>query len=313
MISQVRSVAVCSRSFSRNESLRSLLKETIDEVKFNDAGLILARDELVDFLHGYDAAIIGLEVMSAEVINNLPDLRVISKYGVGLNNIDLHAVRSKNIFVGWTPGVNRRSVSELVVSQAISMLRGLPQAWSNLDQRKWGQVVGKELSSSTFGIVGFGNVGSDLAKLLRAFGGEIVAYDRSSLVMESLPEHVQKADLSSVLSSSDIISLHVPLDDSTIDLISYEELAQMKAQSYLINTSRGGVVNEKALSHAVSTGLIAGAFLDVLYTEPPDSLSWELIDQPNIIVTPHLGGSSREAIWNMGINAIRGLGDAKLL
>src|ERR1700676_75393 len=162
-------VAVCSRSFSSNPSLRAELLARYAQVTFNDAGLQLAGDSLVAFLKGHDKAITALEVVDNAILGRLPELKVIGKYGVGLDMIDLAAMRAHGKRLGWTAGVNRRSVSELVIASAISMLRHVPAAQREVLSGTWRQQVGGNLSGRTVGIVGCGHVGKDLVLLLRAF------------------------------------------------------------------------------------------------------------------------------------------------
>lgn len=170
-------VAVCSRSFSRNPTLRAELLARYQRVTFNDAGLRLKGDSLVEFLSGHDKAIIALETIDESVLSRLPELKVISKYGVGLDMIDLAAMRAHGKRLGWTGGVNRRSVSELVISFAIAMLRHVPAASSEVRSGTWRQHVGGLLTGRAVGIIGCGHVGKDLVLLLKAFDCPILVHD----------------------------------------------------------------------------------------------------------------------------------------
>ncbi|WP_417336291.1 phosphoglycerate dehydrogenase [Halobacteriovorax marinus] len=298
-------VAVASRSFSKNAFLKSELEKKYQDIKYNHKGLKLAGDELVDFLYDANAVIIGLEVLDKDILNKLPNLKTISKYGVGLDNIDLQEVKRRNINLGWSAGVNKRSVSELTLSFALLSLRNTFKANSLAMTNQWMQLPGKQLSDKTFGILGLGNIGQDLAKLLSPFNCTILANDiddRSSFAREYNIELVSKERL---FKESDIVSLHIPYSENTSHLVDESLLSLMNQESVLINTSRGGIVNEEHLEKALKEKLISAAAFDVLSEEPP--VDNPLLSLDNFFITPHIGGSSIEAIRAMGLAAIEGL------
>jgi phosphoglycerate dehydrogenase-like enzyme len=301
-------ITVTSRSFSRHPTLRSELLEQYSNVTFNDEGKKLVDNDLIDFLKGKEKAITALEKLDETVFAQLPDLKVISKYGVGIDMIDLAAMRRHGVLFGWTKGVNCRSVSELVVSFAITILRHVPIANREVLSGQWRQHVGRQLSQRTVGIVGCGFVGKDLAILLRAFGCRVLAYD-----IKDFPEFFQQygvepASLETVLTTADIVTLHLPLLDSTKNMLSAARLSMLRSEAILINTSRGGLVDEGALKSMLMDGRLAAAAFDVFGVEPPDDL--ELLNLSNFLVTPHIGGSAEEAILAMGRAAIKGLDSA---
>jgi phosphoglycerate dehydrogenase-like enzyme len=300
-------VAVCSRSFSANKILRAELLERYSDVTFNDAGLQLAGDSLVEFLLGHEKAITALEVVDAYVVSRLPDLRVISKYGVGLDMIDQAALRARGIRLGWTGGVNRRSVSELVIAFAIAMLRQVPAAYRDILEGTWRQRVGGYLTGRIVGVIGCGHVGKDLVPLLRAFGCHVLANDLLDFPDFYAAHDVEPVDLETLLRRADVVTLHVPLDDSTRGLLSRERLALMKPGAVLVNVARGGIVDEVALKAALQSGRLAAAAFDVFAVEPP--VDRELLALPNFLATPHIGGSAHEAVLAMGRAAIAGLDD----
>ena len=298
-------VAVCSRSFSKNPILRKELTSKYSEVTFNDAGIQLEGNELLKFLRGHDKAIVALEKIDDYIISRLPELKVISKYGVGLNMIDMEAMSNYNKKIGWTPGVNRRSVSELVLAFAISMLRHISVANSELISGKWRQHIGGQLSGRTVGIIGCGHIGKDLVKLLIPFDCSILVNDIRNYADFYSRYDLKPVSLDDLLSKSDLITLHVPLDDSTKNIIGSKELSLMKPTAFLINTARGNLVDEVALKMALIENRIAGAAFDVFGTEPPQDI--ELLKLANFLATPHIGGSAEEAILAMGRAAIEGL------
>lgn len=302
-------VSVCSRSFSRHPFLREKLLEKYENVQFNDKGLILQGETLVEFLKDSDKTIIGLEKIDSNILSQLPRLKVISKYGVGIDGIQFKALQERNVSFGWTGGVNKRSVSELALSMMLLLLRKLPIANERACSGEWKQLVGNQLSEKKVGIVGLGHVGKDLARILKVFSCEIWANDLVYDESFCNENYVRKSDLKTLLENVDIVTLHVPLDDSTKGLIGVEELGMMKETSLLINTCRGGVVEESALREALEQGKIAAAALDVLELEPPTEFEW--FKTPNLFITPHLGGAAEEAICAMGLAAIQGLDSHK--
>jgi phosphoglycerate dehydrogenase-like enzyme len=303
-------VAVCSRSFSRNQVLRGELLARYQNVTFNEEGLKFSGDSLVEFLSGHDKAIIGLEAIDESVLSRLPDLRVISKYGVGLDRIDIEAMRNHGKCLGWTGGVNRRSVSELVISFAIAMLRHVPAAYREVLSGEWRQHVGSYLTGRTVGIVGCGHVGKDLVPLLRAFDCTLLANDILDFPDFYGAHNVEAVSLEELLSQSDIITLHVTLDDSTRGLLNANRLAMMKPTAVLINVARGELVDERALKKVLQNKQLAAAAFDVFAEEPPQDM--ELLSLPNFLVTPHIGGSAHEAIIAMGRAAIIGLDESHI-
>lgn len=298
-------IAVCSRSFSRHPELRRALLERYPAVTFNEEGVSLQGDALVEFLRGHDKAIVALERIDERLLSRVPELRVIAKYGVGLDGLDLDAMRRNGTRLGWTEGVNRRSVSELTLALAIGLLRALPTANREVRAGVWRQHVGGLLSGRTVGIVGCGHVGQDLVRLLQPFGCAILANDIRDYRLFYEEFGVAPVQLEGLLSASDVVTLHVPLDASTRGLLSAERLALMKPSAILINTARGGLVDEDALKRALIEHKLASAAFDVFAEEPP--ADEELMALPNFLATPHLGGSAAEAILAMGMAAIEGL------
>lgn len=304
-MSEIDRVAVCSRSFSRNETLRAELLARYCNVTFNDQGLKLEGKALIEFLDGHDKAIVALERIDAGVLDALPGLKVISKYGVGLDGIDLEALESRGVKVGWTGGVNRRSVSELTLSFAIALLRHVPTVHREILGGVWRQHVGHQLSGKSVGIIGCGFVGKDLVRLLRPFGCRILVNDILDYPEFYAEYGIEAVSLEDLLARADVVSLHVPLDDSTRNLLSAARLSHLAPTAVLINTARGGLVDESALKSMLKEGRLMAAAFDVFAVEPPEDR--ELVELPNFLVTPHIGGSAHEAILAMGRAAIAGL------
>jgi phosphoglycerate dehydrogenase-like enzyme len=298
-------IAVCSRSFSKNTVLRAELLARYSQVTFNDAGLQLAGDSLVEYLSGHDKAITALEMIDDYVLSRLPELQVIGKFGVGLDMIDLNAMRRHGKHLGWTGGVNRRSVSELVISFIVAMLRHIPAAQREVLSGTWRQHVGGLLSGRTVGIIGCGFIGKDLAELLQPWNCTLLANDILDFPDFYARYNVTPVGLEELLQRSDVVTLHVPLDKSTRNMLSETRLELMKPSAILINAARGGLVDEAAIKAMLVTNRLAAAAFDVFSVEPPQDT--ELLNLPNFLVTPHIGGSAEEATMAMGRAAIDGL------
>jgi D-3-phosphoglycerate dehydrogenase len=298
-------IAVASRSFSVHPVLRAELLERYSDVRFNDEGSSLSGQSLVAFAKGRRKLITALETIDEAVLSGLPELEVISKYGVGIDMIDLAALAKRGIRFGWTGGVNRRSVSELAIAFMISLLRHVPLAHQEVREGMWKNRKGRQLSDRTVGIIGCGHVGKDLATLLRPFGCKIMAHDILDFPEFYAAHGIEAVGLEELLGRSDIVSLHVPLDKSTRNMLNAQKLALMRPDALLINLARGGLVDETALKAMLKDGRLAGAGLDVFACEPPQDI--ELLRLPNVLATPHLGGSAEEAIIAMGRAAIDGL------
>lgn len=295
-------VAVCSRSFSQNEILRSELLARYKNVTFNDLGAKLSGDSLVAFLRGHSKAITALEVIDESVLAQLPELKVISKYGVGLDMIDVEAMREHGKRLGWTGGINRRSVAELVICFAIALLRGVPATHREVLGGIWRQHVGGQLTGRTVGIIGCGHIGKEVIRLLVPFDCHILANDIQRYPDFYEEYHVSETDIETLLSRADVVTLHIPLNQSTRGILDAHRLSLIKPSAILINTARGGLIDEKALKDLLKERRIAAAAFDVFDREPPTDV--ELLSLPNFLATPHIGGSAEEAILAMGRAAI---------
>ena len=299
-------VAVASRSFSRNPVLRDELLARYPRSRFNDAGTaVLSGDALVQFLRGHEKAITGLDVLDEALFRAVPELRLVSKYGVGLDMIDLDAARVHGVSVRWTPGVNRQAVAELAICFMIALCRSVVPLATELAAGGWRHPGGRQISSSTVGILGCGHVGQQVARICRAFGSTVVAHDIRVYDDFYRDAGVTPVSRDALLAQSDIVTIHVPLDASTRGLIDARALARMKPDAFLVNTARGGIVDEHALKEALVEKRLGGAALDVFAVEPP--VDRELLLLPSFVGTPHIGGGTREAVLAMGRAAIAGL------
>lgn len=303
-------IAVTSRSFSGHAELRAELLERYSNVRFNDEGLSLTGETLIKFARGRRKLITSLERIDEEILTALPELEVLSKFGVGTDMLDMAALARNRVRLGWTGGVNQRSVAELAVAMMLSLLRHIPRLVQEVADGTWKNHQGLQLSGRTVGIIGCGHVGKDLIRLLGPFECRILSHDVLDFPEFYKAHDVEAVELEALLSRADVVSLHVPLDDSTRGMLSRDRLSLLKRNAILINTARGGLVDEQSLATMLREKRLAGAAFDVFANEPP--VNHELLSAPNFLATPHIGGSSKEAVLAMGRAAIRGLDENEL-
>ena len=298
-------IKVTSRSFSRHPELKKELLELFPNSVFNTDGPPTGLSNVVEFLNDADGTILGLEQLDRQVLQQLNNLKIIAKYGVGLDNLDVEEAEKFGITVGWTGGVNKRSVSEQTLGFMLGLSRNLFFSSFSLKDGKWEKEGGNFLTGKTVGIIGCGHIGTDLIYLLQPFNCRILVCDILNKKSVVDTYGVTQVSLDELLAEDDVVSLHVPLTELTQGMVNEEFLQKMKPTAYLINNSRGPVVNQKALKKALQEKEIAGAALDVFESEPPDDL--DFLKLPNLMVTPHIGGNANEAVLAMGRSAIRHL------
>lgn len=298
-------VGVTTVSFSNNQVLLDKLRETGFVIKVNPYGRRLTPEELIEFLKDCDSAIIGLDKINSAVLEKCPRLKLISKYGVGLDNIDFDACERFNVCVKYPIGINKRSVSEMALAMSLGLARNIYKTSFELKSGIWNKSGGFELSGKNVGIIGFGNIGRDFAELLGPFNVTVYANDTDQNVFKNLPSYVQPATLEQLFERCDVISIHTPLTSQTENMIGRHNIHKLKDGVILINTARGGILNEKDVTNALKTGKIGGLGIDAYAVEP--SLELELVGLLNVICTPHIGGNSHEAVLKMGMSAIQNL------
>jgi len=254
-------------------------------------------EKLQSLVDGYDVLVVrSRTTVSKEVIEKGNSLKVIARVGVGLDNIDTNYAKSKNIEVINAQEAAINAVSELVIGSMISLARLIPFAHSELSKGNWikKSLIGTELSGKYLGIVGVGNIGRNVGRIARALRMNIIGYDIYPISREYINEvGMINTDLNTLVESSDFITIHVPLSSDTYHLFDGNLLSRMKKSSYLINTSRGGIVDETALYDLLKDQKIAGAGLDVFEVEPP--VDKKFLEMPNVICTPHIGAQTKEA------------------
>jgi len=279
-----------------------LLEERGCEVDPQAGKAPLDAESLSAIIAGYDGAILGLDICDARVLSKAARLRVISRYGVGVDTVDVEAATRHGIPVTITRGANSTTVAELALGLILALVRQLPQVSQDAKRGSWRRELGIELAGRTLGIIGCGAIGREVASRARAFDMHILAYDP---YLRAIPEGVEVSELEILLARADIVTLHAPLTPETTNLISEERLAQMKSGAYLVNTARGGLVDEQALHQALVSGRLAGAAMDAFHREPPEGNP--LLELDNFLATPHIGSSTHEAIARMSLLAARNL------
>ena len=295
-------IVATSPSFSKNITLQKEILTYFPKAKLNLEGKRFNQDELIAYIKDADAVIVGLEPINVDVLEACPNLKMISKYGVGLNNIDLEACKERNIAIGWTGGVNKLSVAEMALGFMLMFSRNLFMTSNELKSGTWNKSGGFQLSGKTVGIIGVGYIGKELIRLLKPFGCNIVVNDIIEQDDYYAKHNLIEVSKEELYLKSDFISIHTPQDESTYNFIGLNEMQQMKESAYLLNTARGGLINESDLKYALQNGIIAGAAIDAYVEEPPTDK--EFIALPNLICTPHIGGNAKEAVEAMGMSAI---------
>ncbi len=296
-------IKVTSPSFSKNKILVDEISGKFPNIEFNHNGKKYSEQELIDYLKDADGAVIGLECVTSNVLSSLPNLKIISKYGVGLDGLDLKYCSNNNIRIGWTGGVNKRSAAELALCLMLGLSRNIFNTSCKLkNDGVWDKSGGFQLTGKTVGIIGVGNVGKEVAKLLEPFHCKILANDIVEQSQYYNENGLEGASKERVFSEADIITLHTPHTPHTNCIINLESLTKMKDSAYLVNIARGELIDQESLKEALKNNSIAGAAIDVYESEPPTD--FELLKLPNLFCTPHIGGNAEEAVLSMGRSAI---------
>lgn len=253
-------------------------------------------EEFKRLIKDYDGLLIRSEVkVTAEIIEVADRLKFIGRAGTGVDNVDKTVATKKGIVIANVPGGNTISAVEHTIGLILSLARNIPEAYRSLKDKKWDRknFVGTELFGKTLGLIGLGRIGTEVAKRMSAFGMKVIAYDPFINSDFAKNNGVEVKSIDEVYREADYISIHSPLNDSTRDMINTGAIEKMKDGVRIINCSRGPIINEKDLCCAVKSGKVKGAALDVFTKEPPED--WAIIEMENIIVTPHLAASTKEA------------------
>ncbi len=259
----------------------------------------LNEGELLDQFRDHEILLLGRTPLSRQTIEKLSSLKFVSTYGVGLDHIDRLALVDHGIQLGWTPGVNRRAVAEMVLGMMLNHGRNLSVSYQRMQQSHWVKDGGKGLDGQTVGIIGMGAIGSELVRMLVPWDLQVIYHD--IVDRAAVAGRGQRARFDEVMTQSDIITLHVPLTPETHLMVNRETLKLAQKSALLINTSRGTVVDFEGACEAVLSSQLGGFAVDVYEQEPFLGAPWK---HPRIYMTPHVGGNSHQAVLLMGRAAI---------
>jgi phosphoglycerate dehydrogenase-like enzyme len=290
-------VAVTPRSFRETPGDHLERLGAAVDVRFPEVDRSLTEEEMVELVRGCTGLIVGVDPVTAPVLEAGP-LRVVVKYGTGIDNIDVRAAKGLGVRVSSTPGANARSVAELAAALLLALARHVATHDRRVRAGSWKRTTGVELAGKRLGIVGYGAIGREVAAIARnGLAMDVVAHD--PFVREA---DVPLLPLDEVLRTSDAVSLHVPLTDETRGLIGARELEAMRPNALLINTARGGLLDEAALAEALRSGQLAGAALDGYEEEPLGDSPLRELD--NVVLSPHAGAATREAALRTAARAV---------
>lgn len=298
-------VLVTPRSFGQSDpQLKVTLESAVGEVVYNPLSRPLNSAELTPLLLNCDGYIAGLDHIDRAVLKNTNDLKVIARYGTGVDKVDFEAAGEMGIVVTNTAGANAVSVAELTIGLMLSLARHIPAANAATHNGEWPRFKGVAVEGKTVGLIGLGMIGRRVAQRLQGFNCNLIAHDPVPDLDFCEAHGVTILPLDELVARSDFLLLHAPLSPSTHQLVDADFLAQMKRGTFLVNTSRGELVDETALYHALKSGHLAGAALDVFAAEPL-SATHPLLTLPQVIATPHTGAHTDSATTAMGWSALK--------
>lgn len=284
---------------SQDPGLKKQIEAAVKEVVYNSTGRPFSSQDLVKMLPDVDGYIAGLDEIDRAALEAASQLKVVARYGVGVDAVDLEAACELGIVVTNTPGANSGSVAELALGLMLILARNITTAVIMTRQGEWPRLPGRSLEGKTVGILGFGAVGQQLARRLAGFGCTVLAYDPCANRDAAEQLRVELREQDEVIAQADFLSLHLPALPETCGLVNKAFIAKMKRGAYLINTARGEIVNEDALLAGLESGQIAGAALDTFLQQPP-AITHPLLQHERVIATPHMGAHSDGATNAMG-------------
>jgi len=297
-------ILVTSRSFGKIARAPAEWLETQGfELNTTDRPRPLSEDDMIALIRDMDAVIVGNDKVTAPVLAAGNRLKVVSMHGVGVNHIDVAAAERHGVVVTNVPGANSEAVAELAIGLLFACARRIVESHVSTRAGGWERFAGVEIQGKTLGVVGFGRIGQAVARRAKALGCRVLACDPVADTEAAKQMDVTLTDLDTLLSDADFVSLHLPLTPETEKTINSESLMKMKPGGILINTSRGGVVDEAALAETLRSGHLAAAGVDVYAKEPP--ISSPLMGVENCIMLSHIGAYSIEALERMGMTAAR--------
>jgi phosphoglycerate dehydrogenase-like enzyme len=296
-----RRILVTARSFGQSSAALDLLTRHDCDATLLTPSHPLTSDELRGALPGFEGVILGLDTCDAAALAGADQLRVISRYGAGMDKVDVQAAAARGILIASTPGANALSVTELTIGFLFALARQLPQVVAAARQSRWLRPRGLELTGKTLALIGFGAVGREVGRKAAALDMRVIFHDPFAADVS----FAERVPLDALWSQADFVSLHCALTPETADLINARTLSQMRPGAFLINTARGGLVDELALCDALASAKLAGAALDVLRDDPP--VNHPLLALENCLYTPHIGATTDGAVERTAVRAARNL------
>lgn len=303
-------VLVTPTSFTAQTENRAsrLLKEFADQIVFNPLGRPLKGEEVIGLLEGVDGYIAGLDYIDSSVIEAAPkSLKVISRYGAGVDRVDLRAAAARSIRVTNTPGANAEAVADLTLGLILAAARGIALADRRIREGLWPRQKGMEIFGKKLGLVGLGTIGQRVAKRAQGFSMEVLVHDPFLDRTQAAREGLREVTLADLLRESDVITLHAPLTPETRGLIDRSALELVKPGVIIVNTARFELLDQAAVIKGLEEGRIHGLGLDVFDREPPEGSP--LLDQDRVVLSPHAGAHTREATERMALMAVENLID----
>jgi D-3-phosphoglycerate dehydrogenase / 2-oxoglutarate reductase len=287
-----------------NPEPKKILEDRGIEVRLNPFNRRLTPADYQECLADVKYVIAGLEPYDTEIFQKFPEVKVLSRIGIGVDSIDLAAAKSHSVSVYNTPSAPSLSVAEQTIAFIVGLSRGLFQMNADFHAGSWNPYMGREIASLTIGLLGFGRIGGMVAERLVPFGCRLIGSDPSWDKKKAASSGVELVPLDTLLGEADILSVHIPLGPDTHHFVDHEIMEKMKPRAFLINTARGGIVDDKALIDHLRSGRLGGAALDV-FEEEPDTTTYKGV--PNLIAIPHAGSNSAEARYRMEIGAVENL------
>jgi D-3-phosphoglycerate dehydrogenase len=306
MNSKKLKILVTPTSFKGGAALEKL-KAFAGEVVANPYNRPLGEDELIPLVADCDGYIAGLDYITQKVIGKAENLKVISRYGAGVDRVDVAAAKAKNIVVCNTPGVNAKAVADLTIALILSLARKIPLLDRQTRTGDWPRSTGIELGGKTIGIFGLGAVGKAVAERAAGFSMRIMAYDPYINESYAASKGIIAADFDEVVKTADFLCLHLPLTEKTRHIFSEKVMKTMKRGAFIINTARGGLIDEEAAYALLTSGHLGGLGLDVFEAEPPKASP--LFGLDNVVLTPHVASHTEEAAAGMAEMAVQNLID----
>jgi D-3-phosphoglycerate dehydrogenase len=302
-------ILVTPTSFGPNSESPAMkkLRSFTSDLVFNPFEKPLSESELIPLLSGCDGCIAGLDYYTARAIGSAGNLKVISRYGVGVDRIDIAAAKAKNIAVCNTPGANTQAVADITIALLLCLARKIPALDRKTREGQWTRSTGIELFGKTIGILGLGRIGKAVARRASGFSMRILACDPAIDREYTESNGIIPVDFNSLIREADFLCLHLPLTDETRNIISSDALKSMKKGAILVNTARGGLIDVAAAYDLLVSGHLGGMGLDVYETEPPQKSP--MFELENVVLTPHTAAHTAEATEAMAEMSVQNLID----